>query len=885
MDLKTNRAASFSGSSFVSALKHHTQHKPKSHLAFQGGIFAHASARAPKTMNTITALILTSALALPAFAATYPGKTRPGKATTQNSGDKHTLQNDVLSATWTTKDGTLTGATFTNKQSGETFSPQGELFAIATQPQQQDPERIYLAIRKTGTHLLPSISNDGKNWETLTSISLAEYPAQLATIRIGKTSSQGQNQDYVDAGETGISEIQQVRILSKDGKVCDITSKPEEIFKSKRPGTELEIANEQLSITAAANSFAFAEYSAPSTDWSIISCQIKKGTDKGLSWGPGITLVFKDNTTAIVNIRSKGQFTIRSPKGEQLINKTPRPALDCNLSSSEFTLTGPVKASAGKDGQTLTATLKHEASGLHVRWMAELRDGSNYIRQSHTLATTKPLTIHGLQFTSGRASGASQVGTVPGSPVASNSLFFGVEMPFTANYFSDDTFRSGFPCTLPMDKDSRYTFTAVTGTYPQDQLRRAFLYYMERERSTPYHQLLHYNCWYDLGLNPTRETFTKVIEDYHRELTKERGVTVDSFVMDDGWDDFHVGLWEYNRKKFPNGFDEVSAAARKADSKLGVWISPLGGYSGANERTAHAKKMGLIQDTMDLSQPGYYQWFYEKCLGFMKDHGVNYYKWDKAGSGVSPHFMSLIRCGSELKEHDPKLFINVTVGTWPSPFWLNHIDCTWRTGTGDVAWMGVGDEREQWLTFRDWGCYEKFVKPAPLYPLNSVMHHGLVHGRHFQAAKVSKAGSEFKNAARSYFGTGANLLELYLTPDMMTESAWDQVAEAAKWAKKNESILVDTHWVGGNPLDLTIYGWASWSPEKSIITLRNSSDKEVTKVFDLTKELEIPKGFATTFKAKNAYPDQNFPEDWVSGELAFTLQPFEVLVLELTPVK
>ena len=129
---------------------------------------------------------------------------------------------------------------------------------------------------------------------------------------------------------------------------------------------------------------------------------------------------------------------------------------------------------------------------------------------------------------------------------------------------------------------------------------------------------------------------------------------------------------------------------RGTESGSGV----LSGYSGADQRTAHAKEMGLIEDTMDLSQPGYYKWFYEKCLGFMKDHGVNYYKWDKAGAGVSPHFMSLIQCGRELKKHDPKLFINVTVGTWPSPFWLNHIDCTWRTGTGDVAWYGVGDKRE-----------------------------------------------------------------------------------------------------------------------------------------------------------------------------------------------
>ncbi len=316
-----------------------------------------------------------------------------------------------------------------------------------------------------------------------------------------------------------------------------------------------------------------------------------------------------------------------------------------------------------------------------------------------------------------------------------------------------------------------------------------------------------------------------------------------------------------------------------------IWISPLGGYYEVDERTALAKKMGLIDSTFDLSQPAYYKWFYEKCLSMVKDQGVNYFKWDKAGSGVSPHFMSLIQCGGELKKHDPNLFINVTVGTWPSPFWLNHIDCTWRTGTADVAWMGVGDTREQWLTFRDWGCYHKFVKPAPLYPLNSVMHDGLVLGRHYQAAKVSLAGANMKNAARSYFGTGANLQELYLTSDMMTEDAWDKVAEAAKWAKKNEKILIDSHWVGGDPAKLGIYGWASWSPEKSLLTLRNSSDKASELTINLTKVLEIPDGMATSFAAKNAYPDQTYKEGSVTGDIIFKLQPFEVLCLELLPVK
>ena len=111
------------------------------------------------------------------------------------------------------------------------------------------------------------------------------------------------------------------------------------------------------------------------------------------------------------------------------------------------------------------------------------------------------------------------------------------------------------------------------------------------------------------------------------------------------------------------------------------------------------------------------------------------------------------------------------------------------------------------------------------------------------------------------------------------------MAEAARWAKKNEHILIDSHWVGGDPLKLAIYGWASWSPEKSLLTLRNSSDKPSELTINLTSALEVPAGAAIKFSAKNAYPDQTFREGIVTGDTMFKLAPFEVLCLELYPAK
>ena len=258
---------------------------------------------------------------------------------------------------------------------------------------------------------------------------------------------------------------------------------------------------------------------------------------------------------------------------------------------------------------------------------------------------------------------------------------------------------------------------------------------------------------------------------------------------------------------------------------------------------------------------------------------------NKAGDGVSPHFMALLACARELRQIDPGLFLNVTVGTWPSPFWLNVIDCTWREGS-DMGWEGKGDDREMWLNYRDAQTYRFVVKQGPLYPLNSIMNHGIVMAKgHLYAARAAKAGNDLRNEARSFFGSGTALQELYIQPDLMATSSWDTVASAAKWAKLNADVLVDTHWVGGDPSKPEIYGWASWTPKKALLTLRNPNDQAQEIKLDAGVVFELPVGAAKNFTMTSPYADQRVQKvEMTAGKpTTFALQPFEVLVLESKP--
>ncbi len=574
----------------------------------------------------------------------------------------------------------------------------------------------------------------------------------------------------------------------------------------------------------------------------------------------------------------------------------------CNLGADEFTVQGQpklvrlpanpkaVKLAERSGGYRLTALLAHTPSGVNAEWSAELRDGSHYVRQTIKLTGAKGVltAVQGLDLA---IPGAKQIGSATaGNPVATDTLFAGLELPMGRNELGSGM-RAGISCKLPLEKGAVYEISSVIGAYPQGQLRRAFLRYMERERAAPYRQFLHYNGWFDFDRNVTEKGTIDTIAAYDKELMKKRGVPVKAFVIDDGWDNWDTGFWAINKKKFPNDFKAVGKELQRANSRFGIWISPLAGYDHSDQRIALAAKEGLTPGGakhLDLSYPPYYKWFLDKTSKFIKDDKVAYFKFDKAGSGVNPHFLALLRICRELRQYDPNLVVNITVGTWPSPFWLNHIDCTWREG-GDMGWEGFGDDREQWITYRDAQTWRGVVSQGPLYPLNSIMNHGVVLSNgHFFATRAYKAGTDMKNEVRSFFGSGTLMQELYVKPAITPDSAWDQIAEAAKWSAAHADVLVDTHWIGGNPTKgAEVYGWAAWAPRKGVVTLRNPSNEEKTYSLDVAEAFELPEVAAKKYSVKGAYADAPAPfSSAVAGTpQTITLKPLQVLVMEFTPVK
>jgi hypothetical protein len=119
----------------------------------------------------------------------------------------------------------------------------------------------------------------------------------------------------------------------------------------------------------------------------------------------------------------------------------------------------------------------------------------------------------------------------------------------------------------------------------------------------------------------------------------------------------------------------------------------------------------------------------------------------------------------------------------------------------------------------------------------------------------------------------------------MSERNWDDLADAARWARKRADVLRDVHWIGGDPEKLEVYGWAAWSPGKGTIVLRNPSDASGSIHLDIGQALELPAGEAEEWALVGSYRDQRISELDMSAPRTIEMEPFEVLVFDARPVR
>lgn len=420
-----------------------------------------------------------------------------------------------------------------------------------------------------------------------------------------------------------------------------------------------------------------------------------------------------------------------------------------------------------------------------------------------------------------------------------------------------------------------------------DQTRRSVLSYIERERAMPWKPMVIYNSWYELNINRnnaydhsgnmTATDCERIVNQWREHLYDENGTNIGAFVWDDGWDEY--GTWTFN-SNFPNGFKEPDDAARAMGTGIGAWLGPVGGYgtSGTYRRNYWNGKGG-----MQLSNPAYYQVFLNAVTNLTKNYDFRYFKFDGISAQGTAHgpdggytgfenAEGIIDIESQVRKIKPDIFLNTTVGTWASPFWYRYTDATWRQDADWATYGNQGTKREQWITYRDKMVHQIYVTESPLCPINNLMTHGVIVTKFGPPAAMDNNDYDgIVREIRAAFACGSAQVELYTDYELLnalsrgTEgeegykapgAVWADLAEAIKWQRDNADVLPDIHWVGGNPANAEVYGWASWNGRKATLTLRNPKASEQTFTINLRRDLELPGYCSSTFTFKKSFADQ-----------------------------
>ena len=426
--------------------------------------------------------------------------------------------------------------------------------------------------------------------------------------------------------------------------------------------------------------------------------------------------------------------------------------------------------------------------------------------------------------------------------------------------------------TLQQGKE--WKVSAVVGLMAPGQNRRSVMSYIERERAVPWRAYPIYNSWYELNIdrnndpeyttNMNVEQCTDIVEQWKKNLYEKNGTGIQAFVWDDGWDQY--GTWTFN-KNFPNGFKEPDAAAKSMESAIGAWLGPVGGYgqSGNYRRNYWSNKGG-----MQLSNPAYYKVFYDGCSNLIKNYDFRFFKFDgisaqwssvgpDAGTRGEENAEGIIYAEMDMRNVKPDIFFNTSVGTWASPFWFHITDAVWRQENDWSTIGNQGNDRERWITYRDRLVYQNFVQNSPLCPINCLMTHGFILTQ-FGAVSKDMSYQSIINELRCAFACGSGMVELYADYQLLNEindgKLWKEMADCIKWQKKNEDVLPDIHWVGGNPWTGSkseVYGWASWNGKKATFALRNGQNAPQTFKTTLRKALDIPAYIKTAILLEDAF--------------------------------
>ncbi len=501
--------------------------------------------------------------------------------------------------------------------------------------------------------------------------------------------------------------------------------------------------------------------------------------------------------------------------------------------------------------------------------------------------------------------------------------FFGMEYPIAENTLK--RVKNGsqqVACSVEegkkIDASPIQSPWCVIGITPPNLEHLWFSKYVETIRVAPLKPYTLYNSWYDLRAAEypqipkknvmNEKNIRRIVKLIRENFVEKNNIHLDAFVLDDGWD-IYKSDWRLRNEQFPNGLRPIVDELKKMGTNLGLWFGPTGGYSNRNLRINWMKAHGyetVGKDTNDynimmcLAGKNYSRLLKKRVTDFVNKDGVRFFKWDGiqfscsepghghpvGGYSRRAVMDSLIAVIKAVRAQHPNVFLNITSGTWLSPWWVQYANQIWMSG-GDYGYSLVPSisQRDAAMTYRDLVLYQDFKINDLWFPIANLMTHGIIKGN-LQNLRRREPIDKFMNNALLYFARGVSMWELYISPDILDENEWTAIAQSIHWAKANFDILSNTVMIGGDPGAQQAYGYAHFKGRKGILAVRNPAigSKKITIGLSPAYNLDPDAGQLVL--------ERIYPTRWISPHLYkandtidLELSGYETAVYELYPLK
>ena len=499
-------------------------------------------------------------------------------------------------------------------------------------------------------------------------------------------------------------------------------------------------------------------------------------------------------------------------------------------------------------------------------------------------------------------------------------VFFGVEYPAATTTVSQ-TQGTGLQLTCReivgrvVKADWIPSQWVVEGLSPDSHIKQWFFRYLPDIRVAPVRPYALYNTWYDLrtpvtphlaaGHVMSEDNILHIIDLFKNNMIKPYGIHLDAFVLDDGWD-VHHSDWQLRKTTFPRGLKPISDALKPLGTTLGVWFGPTGGYSFRNDRIDWMRSHGYevsgegSHAMMCIGGTKYSALFTKRTTDMVKNAGVGYFKWDGIQFSCSDPthghptgiysrraiLDSMIAKCEAVRAVNPNVYLNITSGTWLSPWWLRYANQIWMQGN-DFGFADVPSvsQRDASMTYKDFVLYNDLHRQDDWFPVANLMTHGIIKGQLNEIGGQDDPLYNFTNDAVFYFARGVTMYELYISPDLLNKGEWNALSQSLKWAESNFELLKHTDMVGGDPTKGEPYGYVHFSGNKGILAVRNPAMQSDSI------RLRLDSRYGLDPDARSLVLERVYPTRWISPELYATgatvtlpVSSYESAVYEVYPL-